>query len=118
MKRTTAVLISLVATFAIAFSAIPALASPIDGYTRVTDPVSDPTAGRTAQSDGYRSPEAVLAAAGETSPLPSPSVQGSSDEAFDWGDAGIGAAAMLGLLGLGTGALLVSGRPRRRTATS
>ncbi|HYH58454.1 MAG TPA: hypothetical protein VD790_04460 [Thermoleophilaceae bacterium] len=35
---------------------------------------------------------------------------------FDWGDAGIGAAAMLGLTGIGAGALIV-GRRRRPTRT-
>ena len=43
----------------------------------------------------------------------------SSSGGFDWGDAGIGAAAMLTLLSLGTGALLVSRRGReRRPATT
>jgi hypothetical protein len=43
-----------------------------------------------------------------------------SSDGFDWGDAGIGAAAMLTLLGLGTGALLVGRRSReqRSAATS
>jgi hypothetical protein len=37
-----------------------------------------------------------------------------SSDGFDWGDAGIGAAAMFTLLGVGTGALLVSRRSRER----
>jgi hypothetical protein len=135
MTRTNAALISIVATFVIAFSAIPAVAD-IGGYYRSPEAVlaasgeSSPqppyrspesvlaAAGETSPQPQYRSPESVLAAAGETSPQLSPSVEASSDDAFDWGDAGIGAAAMLGLLGLGSGAVLVSGLQRRRTATS
>ena len=37
-----------------------------------------------------------------------------SSDGFDWGDAGIGAAAMFTLFGLGTGSLLVSRRSRER----
>jgi hypothetical protein len=53
------------------------------------------------------------------SPPPVHTVETSSNS-FDWGDAGIGAAAMLALLfGLGTGSLLVSRRSReRRPATT
>ena len=32
---------------------------------------------------------------------------------FDWGDAGLGAAGMLSLLGLGTGVVVVGRRSRR-----
>jgi hypothetical protein len=48
-----------------------------------------------------------------SSPPPVQTVESSSD-GFDWGDAGIGAAAMLALFGLGTGSLLVSRRSRER----
>jgi hypothetical protein len=37
-----------------------------------------------------------------------------SSSGFDWGDAGIGAAATLSLLGLGGGAVIVGRRARRR----
>jgi hypothetical protein len=51
-------------------------------------------------------------ASGDTS-----TVAASND--FDWGDAGIGAAGALSLLGLGTGAVVIGRRSRRsRPATS
>jgi hypothetical protein len=53
------------------------------------------------------------------SPPPAQTVEVSSD-GFDWGDAGIGAAAVFTLLSFGTGALIVSRRSReqRSAATS
>jgi hypothetical protein len=42
----------------------------------------------------------------------------SSPGSFDWGDAGIGAAATLSLLGAGTGIALISRRPRREQAVN
>jgi hypothetical protein len=52
-------------------------------------------------------------------PPPAQTVEVSSD-GFDWGDAGIGAAAVFTLLSLGTGALIVGRRSReqRSAATS
>jgi hypothetical protein len=43
-----------------------------------------------------------------------PSVSGG----FEWGDAGIGAAVMLALVGVASGTLLVVGRSRHRTPTT
>jgi hypothetical protein len=37
-----------------------------------------------------------------------------TSDGFSWGDAGIGAGAMLVLIGLGTGAVLIPGRTRAR----
>jgi hypothetical protein len=47
---------------------------------------------------------------------PDPVVVSSSPGGFDWGDAGIGAAAMLSLLGAGTGVVVVSRRSREQQA--
>jgi hypothetical protein len=43
-------------------------------------------------------------------------VVSSSSRGFDWGDAGIGAAAMLSLLGAGSGVVLVTRRSRGQQA--
>lgn len=69
-----------------------------------------------------RSPDAVDAADPRHAPAPAPRVRivevPSSD--FEWGDAGIGAAGMLGIVALGAGAGLAGAqrrRSRRITAT-
>jgi hypothetical protein len=49
---------------------------------------------------------------GSTPPVVTRTVEVHSS-GFDWGDAGLGAAGMLSLLGLGTGAVVVSRRSRR-----
>jgi hypothetical protein len=76
-----------------------------------------------ALNRGYGSPDAVDAARDLPSPVPIGvtvnQVRGTSG-GFDWGDAGIGAAGLLALLGIGAGsALLIAGRKRRgvRVAT-
>lgn len=63
----------------------------------------------------YGSPDAVDAAR-DLPPVQAPVVAASSNPSggFDWGDAGIGAAGMLGLFGIAGGcALMVAGRKRR-----
>jgi hypothetical protein len=49
-------------------------------------------------------PDSVNASGGDT-------VASSSSSGFDWGDAGIGAAGMLALLGVGTGVAAAARRP-------
>jgi hypothetical protein len=95
MKRTTAALL-----IAAAISAPAASARPLD---RVLPPgtTHDAVTG-VADSPIDRS-----------TPPPVQTVQTSSD-GFDWGDAGIGAAAVFTLLGLGAGSALVSRRSRER----
>jgi hypothetical protein len=74
------------------------------------------------QSDGtlarsYGSPDAADAARDlppVTIPTPVVEVRGEPSSGFDWGDAGIGAAGMLGLFSIAAGsALLLVGRKRR-----
>ena len=64
-----------------------------------------------------RSPDAVDAARGVSpSTVQAPVVESSSvpsaSSGIDWGDVGIGAAAMLGLVSLGLGATLIARRRR------
>jgi hypothetical protein len=54
-------------------------------------------------SDGVSTPTSVLAAAPQT-----------EADGFDWGDAGIGAAAMLAVGAIGAGAALATGRMSRQ----
>ena len=66
-----------------------------------------------------RSPDAIDAATGgQASPRVithvSRSVSSTDDGGFDWGDAGIGALAMLGIAGLGAGTATGVARHRRR----
>jgi hypothetical protein len=42
----------------------------------------------------------------------------SASDGFGWGDAGIGAAVMLALVGMASGTLLLVGRSRQRTPTT
>jgi hypothetical protein len=70
-----------------------------------------------ALSRDYGSPDAVDAAR-DLPPVQIPAsavtVTGSPSGGFDWGDAGIGAAGMLGLFSVAAGAaLLITGRRRR-----
>jgi hypothetical protein len=71
------------------------------------------------KSDGYAlnrdygSPDAVDAAR-DLPPVQIPVVEARDVSGFDWGDASIGAAGMLGLFGIaGASALLLTGRKRR-----
>jgi hypothetical protein len=66
----------------------------------------------------YGSPDAVDAARDlppVNVPTPVAVIREPSSGGFDWGDAGIGAAGMLALAGIGTGSvLLIAGRRRRQ----
>jgi hypothetical protein len=95
MKKTTAALL-----VAAAISAPAASARPID---RVLPPGTTHDAGSRVADSRIDS----------TSIPPVQTVETSSD-GFDWGDAGIGAAAVFTLLSLGTGAVLVGRRSRER----
>ena len=78
-------------------------------YTR------EPERGPYVVSRGYGSPDAADAAR-DLPPVQVPVVaaQPNPSGGFDWGDAGIGAAGMLGLFGIaGASALMVTGRKRR-----
>jgi hypothetical protein len=61
---------------------------------------------------------------GQTHAGPAPVGQGAAtptaatrQSGFDWGDAGLGAAGMLSVLGLGAGAVVIGRRGRRGDAT-
>ena len=73
--------------------------------------------GQYALDRPYGSPDAVDAARDlppVTIPTPVVEVRGAPSGGFDWGDAGIGAAGMLGLFSIAAGAaLLLVGRKRR-----
>ncbi len=47
-----------------------------------------------------------------------PATQATSSTGFDWGDAGIGAAGMLTVIGLGAGAVAITRRGERRDAVT
>jgi hypothetical protein len=78
-----------------------AVAQPIDAPL----PGVQSTAGQPQHSNQYSS--------FETSEPVADTVQ-ASDSGFDWGDAGIGAAVIVGLLSAGAGAVLVGRRSRGR----
>jgi hypothetical protein len=84
-----------------------AMAQPIDAPL----PDVQSTAAQPQHSDPYSSFETSKRVAG--------AVQ-ASDSGFDWGDAGIGAAVIVGLLSAGAGAVLVGrrSRDRKRPATA
>src|SRR5439155_1212028 len=81
---------------------------------------------QTPQAQDLRSPDARNGAtSAQTSQVQVPSAPQvvstgttSSSSAFQWGDAGIGAAGMLALMSLGAGAVLLLGRHRRRRGHS
>ena len=75
----------------------------------------EPERGPYVVSRGYGSPDAADAAR-DLPPVQVPVVaaQPNPSGGFDWGDAGIGAAGMLGLFGIaGASALMLTGRKRR-----
>jgi hypothetical protein len=74
-------------------------------------------AGQAAQvPQDLRSPDARDAGRPESPPVQEPIVEIREipSGGFDWGDAGIGAAAILALSSIAAGLLLLSGRRRRR----
>ena len=77
--------------------------------------VREPERGPSVLTRGYGSPDAADAAR-DLPPVQVPVVaaQPNPSGGFDWGDAGIGAAGMLGLFGIaGASALMLTGRKRR-----
>jgi hypothetical protein len=109
------------ATLVSALAAPAAHASPVDGrgtsaalkaYEASQPTASADTAYGSAGGD-FRSPDAR--ATFEPGPGTTVPVAQVSSGGFEWSDAGIGAAAMLGAIALGLGALLLlSGRRRER----
>jgi hypothetical protein len=91
---------------ALAMLVAAALAMPASASAITAEEFLQQSSSNSAQSPG----------AGGSGVPATRTVEGSSG--FDWGDAGIGAAAMLSLLGLGGGAVVVSRRGRRKPATS
>jgi hypothetical protein len=118
----------LTAGLLIAAAAFPAGANAVhDGGSSYQDLRSPDARDAGRQSEGYqdlRSPDARDAGvASRQAPTQSPPAAvvervATASDGFDWGDAGIGAAGMLGLIGLGTGAAVVLGSQRRRSGRS
>jgi hypothetical protein len=103
-KTRTAVLASVFATAAIAVPSAGAV--PIDG----------------GSSNGLHLPAGINAGLGPSNGSAAPRVVAihptltASSSGFDWGDAGVGAAGMLALLGLGGSAVAITRRSRRQDA--
>jgi hypothetical protein len=100
-KMTTALLTALTAT---AIAAPGASAQPIDSVV----PAAAPSALPAGLNAGY-GPQGSAPSATQQAPTATASP---SSDGFDWGDAGIGAAALLSMLGLGAGAASVLRRSR------
>ena len=111
-------LINLTITALVVFAAVSGVAA-----ARVIDRVSpdarDSARQVSAPQIDLRSPDARDASTRSVETYtpghvtePSPVVSVSTRE-FDWADAGIGAAGMLALVGLGSGALLIASQRRR-----
>jgi hypothetical protein len=100
----------------------PAGASGTNGYKDIRSPDARDAAIASAENgrQDLRSPDARDAGREPTSaPVPTPVVEirESPGSGFDWGDAGIGAAAILALLSIAFGlTLMVAGRRRRGDA--
>jgi hypothetical protein len=114
----------------VALKAVPEVAVPAQQDLRSPDardaavaPKAVPEVAVPAQQD-LRSPDARDAARdAAVAPVESARVspEGSAPSAsdgFEWGDAGIGAAVMLALVGMASGTLLLVGRSRQRTPTT
>ena len=111
MLRTTTTLIATLAT-------LGALAAPAWAAQDLRNPDQRAPVAVEPKQD-LRSPDTVDAARGVTpSTVEAPAVESSlasaSSGGFDWGDAGIGAAAMLGLVSLAGGMTLIATHSRRR----
>jgi hypothetical protein len=101
---------------------VSAIAAPVASAALVDPPIPGAPSGN---SQGQQSPpDNVTAYPGTvtalsppeptSSPAPSPSGGTVAGDGFDWGDAGIGATAMLALAAIAAGAAVVVGhRPRR-----
>jgi hypothetical protein len=96
--------------FAVTAIAAPAaVAAPVEPVG--PNPTSDNGQLPAADDQGYSS---VTALTGDNQPAPAP-VTASASSGFDWGDAGIGASAMLALVAIAGGAAIATGHgPRRR----
>jgi hypothetical protein len=92
-------------------TAIVAVAAPAAWASTVEERLPASGSGE-AEEQGYSSVNSISPYTPETSPAPAPtSVSG---DGFDWGDAGIGATALLALVAVaGGGALVLRHRPHR-----
>jgi hypothetical protein len=112
MRRSLALAIVAGALAAPASSAAPidpvGGAAPIDpvggaDQTQGSEQSPSPSINAVLGSDGMTAPTSVLAAAPQT-----------EADGFDWGDAGIGAAAVVAVGAIGAGAALATGRVSRQ----
>lgn len=118
----TAALVVIAATFpsnAVATTAHSAATQETAGPSqdlRTPDAQDAARASIVSASQDLRSPDAREAAA--TPLVHSVASTPSVSDAFDWSDAGLGAAAMLALVALTCGTALLVGRGRHRTRTT
>lgn len=108
MSRTTRKATFAAVLAAVAIMAPSAGAMPIDEHMPGIVEVPAGVNGGLGPSSGAEAQHAVAV----------PATQATSSTAFDWGDAGIGAAGMLTLVGLGAGAVAITRRGERRGAVS
>jgi hypothetical protein len=103
MRRSLALAIVAGALAAPASSAAPI--DPVGGadQTQGSEQSPSPSINAVLGSDGMTAPTSVLAAAPQT-----------EADGFDWGDAGIGAAAVVAVGAIGAGAALATGRTSRQ----
>jgi hypothetical protein len=117
----------LITTLLITSVAFPATASalPYTGYQdlRTPDTRGDAIAAERAQYQDLRNPDTrgdAIAAERGVKPAAVARVarvdRAGEPDGFDWGDAGIGASAMLGLLAVAGGVLVLAGTQRRPLA--
>jgi hypothetical protein len=92
-----------------------ALAAPAASAAPI-DPVGSADQPRESEQSPTPSINGVLGSDGMTTPTPVLAVAPQAEaDGFDWGDAGIGAAAVLAVGAIGAGAALATGRmPRQR----
>jgi hypothetical protein len=91
---------------------VGALAAPAAMAYPVDKPLP-PTPSAEPKDEPYVGSVTALAPPTHAAPLPS-TPSDVSGEGFDWGDAGIGATAMLGLTTIAAGSAIVVGRRSRR----
>jgi hypothetical protein len=117
----------LITTLLITSVAFPATASalPYTGYQDLRNPDTrgDAIAAERAQYQDLRNPDTrgdAIAAERGVKPAAVARVarvdRAGEPDGFDWGDAGIGASAMLGLLAVAGGVLVLAGTQRRPLA--
>jgi hypothetical protein len=128
-KKTSRIAAAIVAACAAAAPVASAMPAPDTADTGqgsaqspayVASPSPDAIDAATGTIVDRRSPDAAdaarSAAASQTPAVTLNRTVVSQDSGFDWGDAGLGALAMLGIAGIGAGAVVAVGRHRRRTA--